>query len=107
MELSGIRINSARRNTADTSCPRVTPYHKGMAKKSKRRVKQAKRRSEKRSRQEVEPLSAADRLLNRIHHEASARRDRNARLLQLEDERAWRLEERRRARGLDEWDEDE
>ena len=92
---------------ADTSRERVTPYHEGMAKKSKRRVKQAKRRSEKRARQEVEPLSAADRLLTRIQREARERREANARLLQLEDERAWRSEQLRRARGLDDWDEDE
>lgn len=99
----------ARRGAADTFRARITPYHEGMAKKSKRRVKQAKRRSEKRAVREGEAseVSAADRLLSRIHREARERRETNARLLQLEDERAWRLEQLRRARGLDEWDEDE
>ena len=81
-----------------------------MAKKSKRRNKQAKRRAEKRAvREDSEEasVSAADRLLKRIHREASARHDRNAYLLRLEEESAWRSEQRRRARGLDDWDEDE
>ena len=81
-----------------------------MAKKSKRRSKQAKRRAEKRTVRgdsEEANVSAADRLLKRIHLEASARRDRNAHLLRLEEESAWRSEQRRRARGLDDWDEDE
>ena len=81
-----------------------------MAKKSKRRTKQAKRRAEKRaSRDEAEEprASAADKLIARIHLEAHVRREQNTRLLRLEDEKAWRLEQLRRARGLDDWDEDE
>ena len=70
-----------------------------MAKKSKRRTKQAKRRAEKRA-VKVE-IPAGERLLMRIQREAQARRDKNAHLLRLEDERAWRSEQLRRARGLD------
>ena len=44
---------------------------------------------------------AGERLLARIQREAQARRDRNAYLLRLEEERAWRAEQLRRARGLD------
>ena len=76
-----------------------------MAKKSKRRTKQAKRRAEKRAAHEHEvEVPAAERLLMRIQREAQARRDRNAYLLRLEDEQARRLEQLRRARGLDDLD---
>ena len=75
-----------------------------MAKKSKRRTKQAKRRAEKRAAHEEVEVPAGERLLMRIQREAQARRDRNAYLLRLEDEQAWRLEQLRRARGLDDLD---
>ena len=75
--------------------------------KSKRRSKQAKRRSEKRAgKQREETVSAADRLLGRIQREARERREESLRRLQLEEERAWRREQLRRARGLDDWDEE-
>jgi hypothetical protein len=66
---------------------------------SKRKLKQKKRRAEKRARLYEEPASSpAQELLARITLERRVRHDQNSQRFQEEQEKLWLAEERRNAR---------
>jgi hypothetical protein len=72
-----------------------------MPKKSKKRARQAKRRTERREakRPELPEPTPAERLLGRIHQEAARRRQRELQQAQLRDAERLRQWEREKARG--------
>ena len=72
-----------------------------MAKRSKKRARQAVRRAERREEKQgaAPPPNPKALLLRRIFTEATLRHDEDARRAEREREREWLAEERRRARG--------
>jgi hypothetical protein len=66
---------------------------------SKRKLKQQKRRAEKRAKRQEEPSSTpAEDLLARISFERRVRHEQNGERFREEQERLWLAEERQRAR---------